>query len=191
MIVLNLLPPIEKRLLKFDYFRRAVIFYGILILFLLGIFTIFLFPSYLTLKLQADSLEKQISFEKATVESKRVQDFEARIGEINKNSGALLEFSQKAEILSPILESLAKVLPVGAYFTEISFRKSPAERTAGQASSRKVALRGFAKTRADVLAIKYNLETGEYFTEIESPVLNYLKESDIDFVFFAKISSRK
>lgn len=203
MIVLNLLPPIEKKALKLDYARRAVIFYGILILFLLGVFVIFLFPSYLTLKLQLDSLEGQINFEKATVESRQVLGLEARLGEVNKNIVALSEFSKKSAALSPLLESLAKVLPSGAYFTEVSFQKSPAVQPGGparttdnvqpggQAEAGKITLRGFAKTRADVLAIKYNLEIGEYFTEIESPVLNYLKESDINFVFFAKIKIAK
>ena len=184
MIVLNLLPPIEKKLLKLDYLRRAVIFYGLLILFLLGVFAIFLFPSYLTLNLQLESLEKQLNFEKATVESRQVLGLEARVGEINKNIAALSEFSKKSAALSPLLESLAKVLPDGAYFTEISFQKPPAGQTA---AAGKITLRGFAKTRADVLAVKYNLDTNEYFTEIESPVVNYLKESDVDFVFFAKV----
>lgn len=191
MIVLNLLPPIEKKALKLDYARRAVIFYGILILFLLGVFVIFLFPSYLTLKLQLDSLEGQLNFEKVTVESRQVLGLEERVGEINKNIAALSEFSKKSAALSPLLESLAKVLPSGAYFTEVSFQKSPAVQPGGPAEAGKITLRGFAKTRADVLAVKYNLETNEYLAEIESPVLNYLKESDINFVFFAKIKGAR
>lgn len=191
MIVLNLLPPTEKKSLKLDYLRRAVIFYGLLILFLLGVFAIFLFPSYLTLKLQLESLAGQLNFEKATVESRQVLGLEERVGEINKNIVALSEFSKKSVSLSPLLESLAKVLPAEAYFTEVSFQKSPAVQPGGQAEAGKITLRGFAKTRAEVLAIKYNLETNEYLAEIESPVLNYLKESDVDFIFFARIKGAR
>lgn len=177
MIVLNLLPPIEKKALKVDYLRRAVVFCGIIAVFFLALFTMLLIPSYFALKLQIDVLENRIELEKMTVESAKIRDLEARIDEINKNLLGASEFSKKSFSLSPLFETLAKIVPAGVQLTGASFSKKTGE----------LAVRGSAKTRDDVLAAKYNFETNENFKEVRSPVSNYLKESDVEFVFFVTL----
>lgn len=177
MIVLNLLPPIEKKALKIDYFRRAAVFCGILAVFFLALFTVLLIPSYFALKLQIDVLENRIELEKMTAESAKVRELEARVSEINKNLLGASEFSQKSFSLLSLLETLAKIVPAGVRLTGASFSQKTGE----------LVVRGFANTRDGVLAAKYNFETNEKFKEVRSPVSNYLKESDIDFVFFMKI----
>ena len=167
--MVNLLPIENKVLIKKEYLRRLVMTFGsfsfvvVIIAVLLLVFLLFLvnkekndYGAYLSLE------QKHLTF----LDEEEVTSF---VADINSKTAAFEENSGKSKKTSGAIEKIVKAKTKGITIDRFSL------------SGGKVAFGGAAKTRNDLLFFVDNLKKEPDFKNIDSPISNFLKESDVKF----------
>lgn len=175
--MINLLPPKAKQKLKLSILEREIIIVGSLIISLVLSLMIFLGVIFLIL------YRNQIQVQESNVLLGQAQELEEQVSALNKELANFinqqLEYIsqiQKSQISwSAILEKLAQITPSN---TRLEFL---------EILDNKVQINGFARSRDDVLSFQRILEQEKQFTEIESPLSNFVKQKDINFTFSFKL----
>ncbi|NQU84013.1 MAG: hypothetical protein HQ536_04870 [Parcubacteria group bacterium] len=173
MITLNLLSPQKKKETEENILYASI--KNILAIFL--IFIIFVSVILLGSKLiLSRNFEKVI--EQTTLIVKEYGGVNRNIKEINDK---LINISKSQEEFiewSSNLLQTAKLVPENIEISAIVLRKG----------SSQTLLKGYAKTRGELLILKTNLEESELFEKVELPFSNLLKREDIDFEFQLTLS---
>jgi len=176
MFKFNLLPPQEKKELELVKFCRLLIFLSfrliaVLIIFILILATTYLFLSILV-KAQSDLIELRQNNEK----TKHQVEVEDNIRQINQGAKKVLVKQDESIIWTPILEKISEITPSGIYLIDFSYR----------ASNDQINIVGWARNRDKLLTFENSLKQTPYFKEIESPLSNLIKQTDINFSFILK-----
>lgn len=178
MITLNLVPQTEKETYQTEISRRFVVFFSI------GCFVIFLafvgllIVSYLFIYFQIGPETKRLEVEKQTEKAKKVAEFEKQIKDINTKLNTTLSAKKQIIPAMIILEETFSAINSGSYLKNIIYDKNTSA----------VSIKGFARTRNDALKMEENIKKNPLFTELNSPYSNFLKQTNIDFIFDFKIS---
>ena len=173
MLILNLLPPQEKEMIRLSRINRLIIFYSGAIFVLLVIFIILLLVTLFFLTIQLKAIEKLVVLEEKSAPSLAMRNLEKEITLINQKLKMIDKIQTDSIPYSIILEDLAKMIPLGVQLFSFSF----------DSQTKKANLIGYAPERDQVLALKESLEKFEKFNQVESPISNLLKARDIDFRF--------
>ncbi len=177
MIKLNLLPPQQKEELRLVEFNRLLVSFAFRFSIVLVIFILLLISSYFCLliiiRAQNNLIEVRQNDEKAQYQA----EVEQRIEQINQEVGKISVKQDKLIIWTPILERLSKITPRGLYLINFSY----------QASNNKVSLTGWAENRDKLLRFEKLLKETPYFGEVEAPLSNLIKQTDINFSFIIKV----
>ena len=168
--MLNLLPPKQKRELRLDLLNQAIVAFGIAAILVVLILTLVLAIALFYLNINLAQLEKELISWQAKSEIKELENLEEKVKEVNRDVAFLEECQEKRVEFSLILENLAKQVPSGIRFNNMSLEKS------GKAS-----IRGYALTRDILLTFKNNLERAPYVSDFDFPLSNLTKSEDIDF----------
>jgi Tfp pilus assembly protein PilN len=169
MIKINLLPEKEKRALKKERLYQSIFISVLIICLVSAVIGLELF-------LAKRTLENSLSL--YTLMIKREEDeVTEKTKRINSELLAIDEIQNNYFEITPILISLSEITPKNSYIKFFSFDKEKKE----------FQIKGWAKSRSDLLEFQNNLEKSKFFTEIEYPLSNLLKEEDIDFEFKGKI----
>lgn len=169
MISLSLLP--KKTL---NTLRRERIYQHLtvsLIIFLIGLSVI-----ALNLWMAKNILEDNLSLYKDTIIKKqelikRIQSVDAKLKIINDIQSEHVNFSE-------ILVVLSKLTPPDCQIKNFIFNKEKKEFT----------VKGWAKTRQNLLDFQNNLSKSGVFIGVESPLSNFLRQENIDFEFSGKLN---
>lgn len=172
MIELNLLPPEEKKSLRLSQAQRWVVFYGSAILSSLLIFIILLAVIWFSLFIQITSLSASLDMAKQSQQGQDLGEQQNLIKDLNAKIQRVSQFEKNRKSYSTVLFALAKMMPAGTRLDRLTLDED-----------NKMAIFGYATTREAVLNLKNSLEKSAVFTEVESPLSNLIKQTDINFSF--------
>lgn len=175
--MINLLPPEQKEELREEERFKLVLILGIVILAFLVSLTLILF--LIKISLLADLETQKIYFEqrKKELENPRILELEAKIKNYNLTLSKLETFYQGQIDLSSILEKISQTLPPATYLTNLSFNPQTSQ----------FSLAGFSPSWEILFQIKEKLDKIEDFREVNFPLSNWLKATDINFSINFKI----
>jgi Tfp pilus assembly protein PilN len=171
----NLLPPKNRNEIFEEKIKNLIIIFGILISIFFLSFSLILFgiEKYISEKV---NLEKnKIDFEKKKFEESEIKDLKAKITSLNKSISQLNSFYQEQSKLVEIFDKISEISPPQIYLTNFSFQKE----------KNLISLSGFSPTQEILSQFQKNLE--EEFLNVDFPLQNWLKSTDIDFYCNFKI----
>lgn len=172
MILLNLLPPEEKKIITSHQALRRILIWGSFSLILILTFLALLSSVWWFLLIQLSSIEKNAKEIEASAQGRAFQEFKKEVNKINQTLQHFDNLYQATKIYSLALENLSQsVPPTGLKFRKISINQN------------EVVLEGYAESREVLLSFKEVLERSLYFEKINSPLSNFLKQYNINFSF--------
>ncbi len=176
MIKLNLLPPQEKENLKHERISRWIVFYGVSILGILIIFTALLGAILLYINIQLQAQNKEFSSLQTSLKGTDLKLQQDEIAVFNQELRTITRLQNGQEKYSYFLASLAGLIPAGVRLDTLSGDKND-----------QIILYGNAQTRNQVIALRDALAQSKLFSDVESPLSNLVKQTDINFYFKFKI----
>ncbi len=169
LITINLLPEKEKINLKREK-AYQMIFISVLILSLtIAIIGLEVFFAKKILQESLFVFIPRITYDEEFVEKIKKLNFELTV--INEIQNNYLE-------IVPLFTSLSQLTPKNSF---IKFFSLDREKKTFQ-------IKGWAKTRKELLEFQRGLENSGIFVDIQAPLSNLLKEEDIDFEFSGKLN---
>lgn len=172
MLKLNLLPPEEKNALMIEQSQRWIVFYGSAIAAILLIFAGLLGAIWLSINYQLKNAAAEFNSVQTSLKGRDLKSQEEQISQTNAFLKNLDNIQRGQKIYSDLLIALSDLVPPGAKLTSLTIDEKNA-----------VALYGFAAQREQILAFKEALENSKLFKDIESPLSNLVKQTDINFYF--------
>ncbi|MBU2036666.1 PilN domain-containing protein [Patescibacteria group bacterium] len=172
MIKLNLLPPDEKEQLNLDRLRRWVVFYGSGLLCSLSVFIFLLIVIWFSLFIQLKSLGESLDIAQRSQQGQDLKAHQDLIKELNVKIEKLGQSEKDRQNYSLIFLALAKIMPAGTRIERLSLDEK-----------NQMVIAGYAQKRENLLDLKASLEKSALFTDIESPLTNLIKQTDIAFSF--------
>jgi Tfp pilus assembly protein PilN len=179
MIALNLLPPEEKTEIVSHKTYRKVLAWGFSSLVLVLAFLAILSSIWLYLFVQLNSMQEIVQGLQASPQNQRFNDIKKEIDDVNRELKSFSSLIGQENEYSFYMDKLTGLLNSGIRFKSVSFDGS------------RVALSGQAATRESLLLFKDNLENSDYFQNVDAPLSNFLKQTDIDFSFSFEIENRQ
>jgi len=171
----NLLPPQNKDELFEEGIKNLIIILGILLFISLFSLTLILFGIQNYISDQVDSEKTTIDLEEKKVEDSEIQNLRAKIISANKTLSQLSSFYQEQTNLIEVFNKISEILPSKMYLTNFYYQKK----------SNQVSLSGFSPTKKILYEFNKNLE--KEFFEVDFPLQNWVKPTDIDFQATFKI----
>lgn len=171
--MMNLLPLEEKKKITREYHARLVVvatcLFGIVIV--LGI--IMLTPSYITLLLKKKTIVLALGTPILEERARAYDTLSAELEEANRKLSILEDSASAPRIFENVIVPIT-ARRGGVLITGIVYEKN----TAGAKIAR---VNGVAKNREDLRTFIKMLEEEAYFTRVETPVSNFVKDKDIEF----------
>lgn len=173
---MNLLPKNKKQELSLRKLNRQIIILGCFAVSAIIGILICLNLIYLSLYIsQQQTSQNNALFNQAQELETQVEDLNQELtGFINQRLAFINKINQEKIYWAQILEKLSRIIPKNIKLTSLE-------------TSDKIQIAGTAKTRDDVLLLQKALEQEKQFIELESPLSNFVKQSNVDFYFAFKI----
>lgn len=168
---MNFLPPEDQIIIKRQYKFKFIFFLGIIISFLAFVNLIFIFPSYIFLKIKNEDFKKQFGIISASREFKSLSDTESSLKKINDDIDFLKNSGDKSFIFSNLLKEITDLKESGISITSISFDNS----------DKSFSILGNAGARDDLMLFVKKIKDSGKFETVEFPPSNILKNEDIDY----------
>jgi len=176
MIKLNLLPFQEKGIIAAEKNQRWIVFYGSVVLGALCFSVVLMGFTWLYIDIQLKSLSDSLGSIQSSLRGQDLKTQQTAVQKLNMYLEKIDTVQKNQKSYSYLLNSLAKIVPDGIRFDSLSVEEN------GEAT-----LNGFAQKREQVLIFKDLLEKSTVFSNVESPVSNLTKSTDINFYFRFKI----
>lgn len=175
--MINLLPVKEKQKFKLYILKHKIIAIGA---FLIGVVLfLILFLAVILLVLQRSQNQTEIIsdlFARARIIEEQVNKLNKELsGFINQRLEYVNQIQKEQIVWSLILAKIAQITPAGIRFDSTEINND------------KIEISGYAKTRDDVANFQKILEQEPQFIEIYSPLSNFVKQKDVNFIFSFKI----
>ena len=166
-ITLNLLPPSKKNALTQGYviaYVRAMLVFLLIIAIALTAtlvsFRVILSKTLDDLVIQNEDLQSEDTDPEKNIEV--IDGFLHRVADVQ--SGFI--------IWSDVFENISVIIPEGVVLSSVQLN-----------NDNKIFIRGIAATRDDVLTFQSKLDDLPFFSEINAPLSNILKKTDVNFDF--------
>ncbi len=170
MIHLNLLPPGEKENLKMEKIQHGLWFWTALIAGALIFFLVMLATVYFSIISLSKTVEEDYRLIQASTQGKNLKSQQDLIRDFNLKLSQIETLQKKHKYYSTILIELTRLLPEGVRLENLTIDEK-----------NQVILLGFAPRREEIIALKDNLEKSKKFANIENPLSNLIKQTDINF----------
>ncbi len=174
--MINLLPPVEKDILRKEEKRRLAFIWGIFILFFLTAFSLVLFSVNIYLAGEVLGYKILIDCEQQKFATLEVQNIEKEIGAINQNLTTLGAFYKGQPRITILFQKISEIVPEEIYLNSLSLNPNKDKKDRFQ-----VSLTGHSKTREALTGFKKSLESESGFQGIYFPPSSWVKSSDINF----------
>lgn len=179
MLKTNLLPEKEKKIIKLERTRRALIFFAAVasLIFLLG--SLLLLPSYLPAFLERKELERSLEWEKKVSSELGITDLITQVMTIKKTVDSIHAF-----VSNPPRTS--------ALFSQFFANSGPEIDITNLDISHKgdILIQGKAKTRKGLLEFEQKLREDGLFQNISSPLSNIIQETNINFTIQGNLEEK-
>jgi len=173
MIKINLLPPAEKKQLELASFIRLAVSFSIWILVFLIVFIIFLASTYGSLAIMLKDQNRLIEIRRADHKTQRLVEMEETIKKVNDQLVNIHLKQKELIVWTPVLEELSEITLNGIYLNNFVY----------QESLNRINITGLANNRDTLLFFQGQLEDSPYFIEIDAPLSNLIKQTNINFSF--------
>jgi Tfp pilus assembly protein PilN len=127
---------------------------------------------------ELSSVETRIELQKQTVSQSENQQLKNTLNEFNTHLANLVNLEKHQGQWSEVLIEFARLVP-----KDVAVDSFTGERQTGR-----IRITGFAKTRESVLRLRQNLLDSGNFTDVNFPLSNLVKPTDLNFnyTFFVK-----
>ncbi len=176
MIKLNLLPLQEKEALALEKTQRWIIFYGSAITGIFLIFVALLIIIWAFIAIQLKSAVNNLESVQSSFKGQDLKTQQAAVADLNKYLEKIASIQKNQKSYSVLLISLSNLVPSGIRLNTLAIDRSD-----------EISLNGYAQRRELILAFKDSLEKSNLFTDIENPLSNLIKQTDINFYFKFKL----
>lgn len=183
MISLNLLPQERKEIFHWRIYTKSAIFWGSKILGFLAIFCLLFLVINLYIKNKIAGLNNKISVFEQTKEMKQIEELGKSSQSINDALNKIDKISGNQIYWTEALAEIIKNIPSGVQIFSLEIAPVGANAETLAAEEGKFTISGKAKTRDEILALKKNLKLSANFKNIEFPLDNLVKRSEIEFKF--------
>lgn len=171
MLKLNLLPPAEKKELKFAELNSLILSLAGWFLILLLIFSLLLGNALFCLSILLKEQKNLIAVKKSNPQMQNLLEIEKKIQQANQIIEQVDSAQGRIVLWTPVFEEIAEIVPNGIYLTNFSC----------QSDSKLITLNGWANQRENLLYFQKLLEKNPSFKEVKIPLSNLIREEDIDF----------
>lgn len=176
MFKINLLPPYQKKELEINNLNHLLIFLFSWLTVFLMILLILLLSAFFSLSILLENQHELIDVRKSDAQTRRLAEIESRISQVNQRLSQV-NLKQKDLILwTPLLEELSRIDLSGVYLNSFSY----------QTGNDQIQAAGWASVRSQLLSFENFLKNSRYFTEVQAPLTNLIKQEDINFSFTFK-----
>ena len=169
----NVLPDIFKKDILVDYNKRLILTWFLVIIVLQISFLALMFSSYMNLKFQEKNLSAENKGAIKDLSKQDIEDTAKMFSDVNNQLDALAS-SVTSRNTSEFINKLVSVKGVSISFNEIIYNKV-------NATTSKISLKGVALNRESLLSLQKRLERDNLFGNVDLPVSNFAKNSNIDF----------
>ncbi len=173
--MINLIPIEEKKEIKGDFYYRFLIVMFTMFCFLVFISIIAIFPSFVVSlekkNLTNQKLETQKNETVPEIDQKAVvaiKDLDTRLALLEKAKESKYIFSEK--VINEIVSQKISGIKINSFF----YQNDSLE-------GRKVRITGFAQNREQLLLFRQALESDSLFKNVDLPISNFVKGSNIEF----------
>jgi len=175
--MINLLPIKEKKELKSYILQDNIVVVGEFLIGTILFFILFFTALWLVLYHTRDKLETTSDlFVQAQALEKRVNNLNKELSSsINQRLEYIKQLQKEQIVWSIVLAKIAQITPRNVRFETM------------EVNNDKIQIGGYAVTRDDVINFQKILEQEPQFIEIDSPLSNFVKQKDVNFVFSFKI----
>ncbi len=177
MLKLNLLPFQDKKNLESAELSRLIASLAVCFLFFLIIFILLLVSTYFSLSILSEEQKKLIEIRQSDPKTQEILEIEEKIKQTNQLIKQVYLKQEEMILWTPLLEKMTKIVPSGIYLTNFFY----------QTTDNQITLNGWADQRENLLYFQESLEKNSFFKEVEAPLSNLIKQSDIDFSFTLKL----
>jgi Tfp pilus assembly protein PilN len=177
MIKLNLLPPQEKYLLDQERFRRMIVFYGVAIMGALLFLAAIMGAIWLYVDIQLRATNDEFNSSQASMSGTDLKTQQDAVTALNNELKKISLAQNNQKKYSSLLASLAGLVIDGVRLDTLSIGADGA-----------VSIEGYAQKREQVISFHDALEKSGLFANVDNPLSNLVKETDINFSFSCKIS---
>jgi len=171
--MINLLPSQEKEELKNEEKFKTTIILGSLSFVFLIFLGLLLFSIKINILSEIQDKKVLIEIESRSSENPQIKEFEKNVAETNQKISQLNSFYKNQTSIPSALEKISNLLPANVYLTSLSYQKENSQ----------VILQGYAQTREGLLEFKKSLESQKEVKNLDSPISNLIKSTNIDFYF--------
>ncbi len=180
--MINFLPKKYSKIFIVEKVLRgaSIVFLVLISVFFIG--TIFLLPSFFSLKLVAGDILRNAEVEEALLEKKDVASLEKEISFVNTALDSYEKNSMKSRSFSGFLSKFINLAPSGIRLDRIDFSQA-------KDGSFFLKLFGEASLRENIISYTESMRDIEEIKEIKSPLSNLLKNENAPFVLEADIKS--
>lgn len=180
--MINLIPNKEKKeMVKGFYYRLAVLFLLVTGFSFLAFFVAIL-PSYFLSSVKNDIINAKLKVQKN--ESVPVPDQEAlRVIKDLKNKLDLVENAENSKftISEKVINAIIFKKMSSIKITDIFYENDSLKAPEGDKAVKKITIKGNAPSREVLLLFRQALEDGATFKQVDLPISNFVKGSDIKF----------
>jgi hypothetical protein len=175
---MNLLPIEDQLIFKKEFKKKAILIAGLFIFFAEIVFLILLLPSYIFLTVKAENFNRELAIINRSPVFKRVEEIKYEMSDLNSKINLFLEQKKDIKDISAVFKNLVSVKPLGVTINFLDYKKQDKKNARDT-----VLVRGEAASRKIFLDFLEKLKKDKNIMDINSPVSNLLKESDIKFSF--------
>lgn len=176
MIKLNLLPLQEKKTLALEETQRWIVFYGSAILGILLIFVALLGIIWVSITIQLKSASNNFEAIQSSFRGQDLKTQQVAVSNLNSYLEKINAIQKNQKSYSNFLINLAEIIPDGVRLNTFSLD-----------DKNEAVLNGYAQRRELVILLKDSLEKSDFFGDVESPLSNLVKQTDINFYFKFKL----
>ena len=170
MIKLNLLPPGQKKQIYLEKINRWLVFYAASFCAILGGFVLMLLFIYVLISIESKTAETSYRVAQTGSQGQDLSSYEKLAQEFNLELEKVRSIQKEHKNYSLLFEQLLPLVPAGVRFKSLRIDES-----------NKIVLAGFVSDREQIIKFKDSLESSPHFSDIESPLSNLVKQSNIDF----------
>ena len=180
--MINLIPQTEKKLMVKKFYYKLLILFFIMGGFSFFIFFISILPSYFLSSVRKNIVINKIETQKNEPVPLPAQQTLSVIKDLNKKLD-IIETARKNKftISEKVVNAILTKKISGIKITNISYENNISASKDPKQSGQKISIQGNAPSREVLLLFRQALEDSASFKQVDLPISNFVKGSDIQF----------
>jgi len=179
MVRLNLLPPKEKEALRLAQIPRGIWAWTAALALALTFFLVFLAAVYFSAAGELKSTQENYRLIQESSQGKDLKSQQDLIKNFNSQLVQIASLQENHRYYSRALIEILNLMPSGIRLENLTVNEK-----------NQVTLSGFASSREKIIVFKDALEKSAKFTNMENPLSNLLKQTNINFYFKFDLTSQ-